>query len=146
MRERIIMEVQAGDEQNENYVEEESQQSNHPYQQQQQQQQQRGTPAHKPILPPQYQEQQQQQETAANDADLTTVMEEEMRKTVERLRDFQAEDPKLFLKVWYYVRKSGGAKKSPQHNSEGSQVQQSPVMGNSSMSYGAGLSNQGNSH
>ena len=144
------MEVQAGDEQDEDYVDEEPQQSNHPYQQQQ-----RGTTAHKPTLPPQYQQQQQQtlqprapqqqQGTPANDVDLTAMMEEEIRKTVERLRDFQAKDPTLFLKVWS-VRKSCGSEKSSQHNSEGSQAQQSPAMGNSSMTYGAGPSNQGNAH
>lgn len=150
-REEEYMEVQAGDEQDEDYEGEEQQQSNHPYQQQQ-----RGTPAHKPILPPQCQQRQQQtpqprapqqqQEAPANDADLTAMMEEEIRKTVKRLRDFQAKDPKLFLKVWSSVRKSGEPEKPPQHNSEGSQAQQSPAMGNSSMSYGAGPSNHGNAH
>ncbi|OBT79073.1 hypothetical protein VF21_02454 [Pseudogymnoascus sp. 05NY08] len=58
--------------------------------------------------------------------DTAVTMEEEMRRMVERLRDYQSKDPKLFLQVWSSVRKTG-AGQSPQPQAEGSQTQGSPV-------------------
>ncbi|OBT94300.2 hypothetical protein VE01_07785 [Pseudogymnoascus verrucosus] len=58
--------------------------------------------------------------------DTAVTMEEEMRRMVERLRDYQSKDPKLFLRVWSSVRKTG-AGQSPQPQAEGSQTQGSPV-------------------
>lgn len=56
----------------------------------------------------------------------TVTMEEEMRRMVEKLRDYQSKDPKLFLQVWSSVRKTGTGQ-SPQPQAEGSQTQGSPV-------------------
>ncbi|KFY10020.1 hypothetical protein V492_05256 [Pseudogymnoascus sp. VKM F-4246] len=54
------------------------------------------------------------------------TMEEEMRRMVEKLRDYQSKDPKLFLQVWSSVRKTNTGQ-SPQPQAEGSQTQGSPV-------------------
>ena len=64
------------------------------------------------------------QEPPKDDAAVT--MEEEMRRMVERLRDYQSKDPKLFLQVWSSVRKTAPGQ-SPQPQAEGSQTQGSPV-------------------
>ncbi|KAL5347233.1 hypothetical protein ACLOAV_007542 [Pseudogymnoascus australis] len=61
----------------------------------------------------------------AND-DTAVTMEEEMRRMVERLRDYQSKDPKLFLQVWSSVRKTS-TEQSPQPQAEGSQTQGSPL-------------------
>lgn len=58
--------------------------------------------------------------------DTAVTMEEEMRRMVERLRDYQSKDPKLFLQVWSSVRKTSTGQ-SPQPQAEGSQTQGSPV-------------------
>ncbi|ELR02767.1 hypothetical protein VC83_04490 [Pseudogymnoascus destructans] len=58
--------------------------------------------------------------------DTAVTMEEEMRRMVQILRDYQSKDPKLFLQVWSPVRKTG-AGQSPQPQAEGSQTQGSPV-------------------
>ncbi|OBT65592.1 hypothetical protein VE03_05512 [Pseudogymnoascus sp. 23342-1-I1] len=58
--------------------------------------------------------------------DTAVTMEEEMRRMVERLRDYQSKDPKLFLQVWSSVRKTS-TEQSPQLQAEGSQSQGSPV-------------------
>ncbi|KFY29344.1 hypothetical protein V493_02410 [Pseudogymnoascus sp. VKM F-4281 (FW-2241)] len=59
--------------------------------------------------------------------DTTVTMEEEMRRMVEKLRDYQSKDPKLFLQVWSSVRKTSTGQ-SPQAQAEGSQTQGSPVI------------------
>ncbi|KFY06035.1 hypothetical protein V491_08895, partial [Pseudogymnoascus sp. VKM F-3775] len=58
--------------------------------------------------------------------DTAVTMEEEMRRMVEKLRDYQSKDPKLFLQVWSSVRKTNTGQ-SPQPQAEGSQTQGSPV-------------------
>jgi len=69
----------------------------------------------------------QAQARAPAKEDAAESMEEEMRRMVEKLRDYQSKDPKLFLQVWSSVRKNGGGTgQSPQSQAEGSLAQGSP--------------------